>query len=216
VDRQPACATCYGGLGEALLYAPDGAQSRLNESEAYLRRAIALHPKLPFPHYTLGTLMLARGQYAEAEASLKTYMRLEPGEAQGPARLALLYLVQDRPADAVPLLLRSQRLGARPSRGVPGGPDEPGPDPDFAKAIRLLGDSRSDLEFLGESLIRQGKGNRAVYPLRRAVALAPDAPAPRFWLVKAYEQSGRLDLARSEAATLRRLHPDAADRLSER
>lgn len=216
VDRQPACATCYGGLGEALLYARDGAQSRLNESEAYLRRAIALHPRLPFPHYTLGTLMLARGQYAEAEASLKTYMRLEPGEAQGPARLALLYLAQDRPADAVPLLLQSQRLGARPSREVPGGLDTPGPDPDFAKAIRLLGDSPSDLEFLGESLIRQGKGNRAVYPLRRAVALAPDAPAPRFWLVKAYEQSGRPDLARNEAATLRRLHPDAADRLSER
>ena len=55
-----------------------------------------------------------------------------------------------------------------------------------------------------------------MYPLRRAVALAPDAPAPRFWLVKAYEQSGRPDLARNEAATLRRLHPDAADRLSER
>ncbi|HUM18504.1 MAG TPA: tetratricopeptide repeat protein [Candidatus Nitrosotalea sp.] len=219
VYQDPACATCYAGLGEAVLYSPGGAQARLDESEGYLRRAIALHPWLPFPRYTLGTLLLVRGQYAEAEASLKAYIQLAPGEPAAPARLALLYLAQDRPVEAVPLLLRSRQLGARPPRWLPdppAGPNEPRPDPDFAEAIRLLPDSLDDLEFLGRSLIDQGKGDRAAYALRRAVTLAPGAAGPRILLVRAYEQSGRLDLARQEVATLRRLHPDAADRLSVR
>jgi Flp pilus assembly protein TadD len=131
--------------------------------------------------------------------------------------LALLYLVQDRPAEAVPLLLRAQQLGA-PSRGLapapPTDPHEPSSDPDFAQAIRLLGDNFDDLEHVGQALIQQGKSDRAVPLLRRAAALAPEKPGPRFWLVRAYQLTGRPDLAEKELATLRRLHPTAADRLS--
>ena len=219
VDKDPRCATCYGGLGEAVLYAPDGARFRLDESEAYLRRAIALNPNLPFPHYDLGTLLLLRGQYAESEARLKTYMHLAPREPQGPARLALLYLVKDRPAEAVHLLVRSQRTGSRRPRGATsprGGTGEVGREPAFGEAIGLLGDSVDDLEFLGRSLIQQGRADRALDALRRGVELAPEAASLRFWLVVAYERSGRPDLARDEAATLLRLHPEVANRLSTR
>lgn len=217
VEKDPACATCYGGLGEAVLYEPDDARARFDEAERYLRHAISLHASLPFPHYSLGTLLMVRGQYPQAEASLKTYMRLAPRASQGPRRLALLYLVQERPAEAVPLLLRAQELGASPRDLAPTpatDPHEPRSDPDFAQAIRLLGDNFDDLEYVGQALIQQGKSDRAVPLLRRAAALAPEKPGPQFWLVRAYQLTGRPDLAEKELATLRRLHPGAADRLS--
>jgi len=217
VDRDPECATCQAGLGEAVLYVPDGAQSRLGEAEAYLRRAIALRPILPFPRYTLGTLFLVSGRYAEAEDSLTTYMRLAPGEPQGPARLALVYLVQDRPAEAARLLVRSQQLGARPPSQAPGGAGlDEGSRPDFAEALRLVGDNLDDLEFLGRTLLQQGRPQQAAQVLGRAVALAPEATTPRALLVKAYQLSGRTELARHEAAALRRLDPAAVDPLSVR
>jgi Flp pilus assembly protein TadD len=219
-EQDPDCATCYAGLAEATLYGAGGGRARLGESEAYVRRAIALRPTLPFSHSILGTILLVRGQLAEAEASLRTYMRLAPGEAQGPARLALVYLLQDRPAEAVPLLLRARQLGAGTAGPIraPGGDDrdEPGADPEFARALRLLGDHLEDLEYLGQALIQQGRSDRAVPPLRHAVALAPDAPGPRFWLIRAYDATGQRALAREQLAVLRRLDPAAAERLGVR
>lgn len=217
-EQDPECATCYAGLAEATLYGAGGGRARLDESEAYARRAIALRPTLPFSHSILGTILLVRGRLAEAEASFRTYMRLAPGEAQGPARLALVYLLQDRPAEAVPLLLRARQLGPR-TGGRPLGSDdrdEPGADPEFARALRLLGDHLDDLEYLGQALIQQGRSDRAVAPLRRAVALAPDAPGPRFWLIRAYDGAGQSARAQEQLAVLRRLDPAAAERLGVR
>lgn len=79
--------------------------------------------------------------------------------------------------------------------------------------MRLLGDDPEDLTHLGQALVQHGKEGRAVPPLQRAVALAPDAPGPRFWLIRAYDATGQQDLARKELATLRRLDPVAADLL---
>jgi Flp pilus assembly protein TadD len=219
-EQDPDCATCYAGLAEATLYGAGGGRARLDESEAYVRRAIALRPTLPFSHSILGTILLVRGRLTEAETSLRTYIRLAPGEAQGPVRLALVYLLQDRPAEAVPLLLRARQLGAATASPIrtPGGDDrdEPGADPEFAKALRLLGDRLDDLEYLGQALIQQGRSDRAVPPLKRAVALAPDAPGPRFWLIRAYDATGQGGLAREHLSVLRRLDPAAAERLGVR
>ena len=211
VEQDPACATCYGGLGEAILYGTDSGRARLDESEANERRAIALRPSLPLPHFILGTIHLVRGRYADAEASLKTYMQLAPGEWGGPARLALVYLVQDRATEAVPLLYRARELGPR-SRPL-GHADASELEPEFVLALRLLGDNREDLEYLGEALIQQGKSARAVPALRRAVELAPDAPGPRFWLIRAYQSTGQAGPAQEELAVLRRLDPRAAAEL---
>ena len=79
--------------------------------------------------------------------------------------------------------------------------------------MRLLPDDPEDLTYMVQALVQHGKGDRALPPLQRAVALAPDAPGPRFWLIKAYAATGQQDLARNELATLRRLDPVAADLL---
>jgi Flp pilus assembly protein TadD len=208
-DQDPTCATCYGGLGEAILYGTASGRARLDESEANERRAIALRPTLPLPHFVLGTILLVRGRYADAEASLKTYMQLAPGEWQGPARLALVYLVQDRVAEAVSLLHRAREMG--PRARPPGHAHASELEPEFALALRLLGDDREDLEYLGQVLIQRGKSARAVPALRRAVELAPDAPGPRFWLIRAYQSTGQTERAQEELEVLRRLDPRAAE-----
>ena len=139
---------------------------------------------------------------------------LAPGESQGSARLALVYLVQDRAAEAVPLLYRAREMGPR-SR-PPGHADASELEPEFVLALRLLGDNREDLEYLGEALIQQGKSARAVPALRRAVELAPDAPGPRFWLIRAYQSTGQAGRAQEELAVLRRLDPRAAESVAVR
>ena len=219
-EQDPACAMCEAILGEAIVYGAPGGRVRLDEGEAHVRRAIALRPTMPLPHYTLGTMRLARGEYADAEASLRTYMQLAPGLSQGPARLALIYLVQGRTADALPLLRRARELEHRPAgdpRPPAAAPESAATDdPAFVEAIRLMGDRWEDLEYLGQALVQQGKAARAVLPLERASALTPSSAGPRVWLVQAYEAAGRPDRAREELAALRRLDPVAAGRLSVR
>jgi Flp pilus assembly protein TadD len=219
-EQDPECATCEALLGEAIVYGASGGQARLDEAEAHVRRAIALRPMLPLPHYTLGSMRLARGQSADAERSLKIYIQLAPGMGQGPARLALIYLVEGRTGDAVPLLRRARQLDGRP-------PEDPGgaapitgnaetEDPSFVEAIRLMGDRWEDLEYLGQALIQQGRAGQAVLPLERASAVAPTASGPRFWLAQAYEAIGQPDRAREQLAVLHRLDPRAPGELSVR
>jgi Flp pilus assembly protein TadD len=211
---------CEAILGEAIVYGIPGGRVRLDEGEAHVRRAISLRPTMPLPHYTLGTMRLARGQYALAEASLRTYMELAPGLSQGPARLALIYLVQGRTAEALPLLRRALELDGRhpgdlkPPASSTG--DSASDDPSFVEAIRLMGDRWEDLEYLGQALVEQGKASQALLPLERATALAPTSAGPRAWLVRAYEAAGQRDRAREELTALRRLDPAAAGRLSVR
>jgi Flp pilus assembly protein TadD len=89
-------------------------------------------------------------------------------------------------------------------------------DPGFVEAIRLMGNRWEDLEYLGQALLQQGKGAKAVLPLERASAVAPTASGPRFWLAQAYEAIGQPDRAREQLAVLHRLDPRAAGGLSVR
>src|SRR5689334_20425809 len=160
---------------------------------------------------------LARGRYAEAEATLRTYVELAPALGQGPARLALVYLVQGRTADAIPLLRRARELDRLPEPARrPALASDASEDPPLAEAVGLMDGRWEDLAFLGEALVRQGQAARAVLPLEAARTLAPEAPGPRVWLVQAYEASGQRARAREAHEALRRIDPIAARRLSVR
>jgi tetratricopeptide (TPR) repeat protein len=215
VEEDPTCAMCEAILGEAIVYGSSSGRSRLDEGEAHVRRAIALRPTMPLPHYTLGSMRLARGHYADAEASLRAYVQLAPALGQGPARLALVYLVQGRTAEALPLLRRARELDHLPD--PPPRPTTPAgavDDPELAEAVRLMDGRWEDLEFLGEALVRRGQAGRALLPLEAARALAPEASGPRVWLVQAYAAIGQRERAREAHEALRRIDPAAAERLS--
>jgi tetratricopeptide (TPR) repeat protein len=210
---------CEAILGEAIVYGSASGRARLDEGEAHVRHAIELRPMMPLPYYTLGSMRLARGQYADAEANLKRYIAISPSLSQGPARLALVYLVEGRTADALPLLRRARQLGGLPQSADTTAPISGGAtavDPAFVEAVGLMGDRLEDLEYLGQALVQQGKDPQAVLPLERASAIAPSAPGPRFWLTRAYEATGQADRARQQREVLRRLDPQAAAGLSVR
>ncbi|MGH7397931.1 MAG: tetratricopeptide repeat protein, partial [Candidatus Rokuibacteriota bacterium] len=207
VEMEPACSLCHGNLGFAISTTELG-WARLDEAETHVRRAIELRPDNPIPHYNLGTLLSVRMQYGEAEAALRKYLELQPESLGGLGRLGLLYLLQGRLADAMPLLERARGLPPRSSLD-PGGPALT----PLAKAIGLVEDDPGALTLLGRALVEQGKAGDAVFALSRAVALAPSAVAARFWLVQAYRGVGRDNLAHEQIEVLRRLDPRAAEAL---
>jgi Flp pilus assembly protein TadD len=197
VDLDPLCSRCHNNLGVALMHHrrdPPG----LSESEEHLRTAVALRPTYPLSHLNLGTVALLRGRYVEAEAALRSYVERQPGAPDGAERLAVLYLVQGRSDEAIPLLRRA--------RGII---QSDGARADLPSAVELIRDGET-LRFLGQALLEQGRADDAVVPFARAVRLYPSAPSFRFWLAHAYRGAGQVALADGEFAALRRLDPKAA------
>ena len=205
VEMEPACSLCHGNLGSAITNTELGL-ARLDEAEAHVRQAIELRPNHPIPHFNLGSLLLSvPTRYGEAEAALRKYLELLPESPSGLGRLGLLYLLQGRLEEAMPLLERARGLPLGPS------PDMGGPaSTRLAKAIGLVEDDPGALTLLGRALVEQGEPVDAVFALTRATALAPLAVPARFWLVQAYRGVGRVDLAQEQLEVLRRLDPRAA------
>lgn len=197
VDVDPLCGRCHNNLGVALLHRRRDPQG-LSESEDHLRRAVALRPEYAVTHLNLGTVSLLRKRYVEAEAALREYRRLQPDAPDGAERLAVLYLVQGRSDEAIPLLRRARGLSQ------PGSARN-----DLAAAVQLLNDGET-LRYLGQALLEQGRAGDAVLPLRRAVEMNPAAPSLRLWLAHAYRGAGQVTLADAELSTLRQLDPTAA------
>jgi hypothetical protein len=167
VEIDPACSVCQGKLGESVLEGPGGT-ARIGEAEAYFRRAIALRPDLPDAYFNLGTALVIQHRYPEAEGPLRSYMERVPQAAAGPERLGLLYLLEGRHEEAIPLL-RSAFIRK--------------PD-----AALLRGYLIQALEARAGELVSQGRGGEANLLRAEARALGgaqaagqarPDAAAPR-------------------------------------
>ena len=210
VDVNPACARCHYNLGAALMRRRRD-EAGLRASEEHLRRALTLRPEHADAYLNLGTVALMRRRYAEAEPALREYMRLRPNAPAGPERLALLYLVQGRSDEAIPLLhhARGMRAAERAVDRAPGAPPVEAGRGRLAEAVQLLDDSET-LRYLGQALLEQGSAADAIVPLRRAVALDPTATAARFWLAQAYRGAGQAAQADVEMATLRKTDPAGA------
>lgn len=211
VDVDPACARCHYNLGAALMRRRRD-DAGLQASEEHLRRALALSPEFAEAYLNLGTVALMRRRYAEAEPALREYMRRRPTARAGTERLAVLYIVQSRPEQAIPLLRRAQAMsGGGEISASRGETVATTPAGGLAEAVQLLDDSET-LRYLGQALLEQGLAADAIVPLRRAVALDPTAPAARFWLAQAYRGAGETARADAELAALRERDPSSAVR----
>jgi Flp pilus assembly protein TadD len=197
VELDPLCSRCHNNLGVALMHDRRDPQG-LSEAEEHLRQAVELRPTYTLSHLNLGTVALLRGRYVEAEVALRSYVARQPYAPDGAERLAVLYLVQGRSDEAIPLLRRA--------RGIP---RSDGARTDLAAAADLIRDGET-LRFLGQALLEQGRAGDAIVPLARAVQLYPSVPSFRVWLAHAYQRAGQTALAEGELAALRRLDPRAA------
>jgi Flp pilus assembly protein TadD len=197
VELDPLCSRCHNNLGVALMHDRRDPQG-LSEAEEHLRQAVELRPTYTLSHLNLGTVALLRGRYVEAEVALRSYVARQPYAPDGAERLAVLYLVQGRSDEAIPLLRRA--------RGIP---RSDGARTDLTAAADLIRDGET-LRFLGQALLEQGRAGDAIVPLARAVQLYPSVPSFRVWLAHAYQRAGQTALAEGELAALRRLDPRAA------
>jgi predicted Zn-dependent protease len=82
---------------------------KLEEAEEAFRAALASNPNNPRYHAWIGTILLARGpaELPEAVAALRKSVELGPDYAYGHYQLGRAYLLQNRPADALPMLQRT-------------------------------------------------------------------------------------------------------------
>ncbi len=99
VRRQPNNAMFHNYLGNAyLLLDPQDEDGKARE---HYESALRLDPELSLPLENLGILAYREGRPGEAEALFKSYLAVEPCDAQGWVNLGLLYVarVDAKPAD---------------------------------------------------------------------------------------------------------------------
>jgi serine/threonine-protein kinase len=77
------------------------AQDRLTEAEQTCREALSLDPLLTILWYNLGRIMAGTGRYNEAEEACRKGLELQPGASRFHTYLAILDILQDRPAQAM-------------------------------------------------------------------------------------------------------------------
>jgi Flp pilus assembly protein TadD len=197
------------------------AQGRYREAEEHFRRAATLHPDRAASRNALGVALASQGRDREAEAEFQEAARLSPRLVDAPANLGVLYTRHGRFGEAIVPLRRALaldrgRAGVRAELGRAlrgraielareGRLDEAAGL--WQEASPLAGDDPDLLRGLGQALVERGKGVEAIPILERAVALAPQRGAERFWLARAYRLAGRMPEADREAATLRELAP---------
>jgi tetratricopeptide (TPR) repeat protein len=175
---------------------------RLGDSEAAFRQALSRNPRNPRYHAWIGTLHLERGpqELESAVASLRRSVALGPNYAYGHYQLGRAYLMQNRPADAAPLLERAVKRNPR---------------------------YREAYYSLGQAYLRLGKreaGQRALATFRRLDAFererrrlsllaraAPHDPAPRIRLARFLAEGGDRPAAIRMLEGLLRAHPDSQE-----
>ncbi|HSL49031.1 MAG TPA: tetratricopeptide repeat protein [Candidatus Deferrimicrobiaceae bacterium] len=203
------------------------AQSRHHEAEEHFRRAATLHPDRAASRNALGVALANQGRDREAEAEFQEAARLSPRLVDAPANLGVLYTRRGRFGEAIVPLRRALALDggqaglrAELGRALRGRAIELVREgrlgeaaPLWQEAAPLAGDDPDLLRSLGQALVEQGKGVEAIPILERAVTLAPQRGAERFWLARAYRLAGRIPEADRETATLRELAPAYAAEL---
>jgi protein O-mannosyl-transferase len=203
------------------------AQGQYREAEEHFRRAATLHPDRAASRNALGVALASQGRDREAEAEFQEAARLSPRLVDAPANLGVLHARHGRLEEAITSLRRalaldSGRAGVRIDlgRALRGRAIELAREGRFDEAARLwqeasplAGDEPDLLRGLGRALVERGKGAEAIPVLERAVALAPQRGADRFWLARAYRLAGRIPEADREEATLRQLPPASSAEL---
>jgi tetratricopeptide (TPR) repeat protein len=95
LQSSPNNAAAKNALGMSLL-----AQGRMTEAEKTCREALSLDPLLTTLWYNLGRITVATGHYKEAEEAFRKGLELQPNASRFHTYLAMLDVLQNRPARA--------------------------------------------------------------------------------------------------------------------
>ena len=138
-------ARALAGVEPAMLTAPQ--QRRLQQTTAELIKAELACADRPEAHVNLAAIYMSLKQADNAEAALRTALRLAPDFVPALVNLADLYRLQHKDADAEPLLRR---------------------------AVIKAPEAAEPAHALGLLLVRKGEKSAALSWLHKAVQLAPN------------------------------------------
>ena len=157
-------------------------QNRFDEAVAEYRKAIELNPAAPDLHFRLGRALLLEGHspelLAQAASEFRTELTLNPEDASCPFQLGQIALVETKTADAKAYFEAALKLA-----------------PDFVQALLALGKLESSARNYP----------RAIELFSRVTQLEPANETAHYALLTAYRDSGQMQKAKDEKATLDKL-----------
>jgi TolB-like protein/Tfp pilus assembly protein PilF len=145
---------------------------KLKEAIAEAKMATELDPLSPITWSTLGRLYYSDGQLDAAQASIERSVQIKPDQNYAPAHLAFIFVLQHRPADALPALEHCTS-GVFRLQGQ-------------AFALHDLGRAQEAQRALDELIQRYGSS--AAYQIGSIYAWFGDRDRAFEWLARAYEQ----------------------------
>ena len=177
--RAPSRATAWFLLGRVRHAAGD-----LDAAIDFLRKAIALDPRLAAAHSDLGIFLQGRGQLAEAEACYRRAIELVPNFAAAMSNLGAVLAERGRLEEASGW---------------------------YSRAITERADFADAHNNLGATLVKLDRAEEAEALHRRAIALKPDFADAHYNLGVALHGQGRFDEALASYEEAVRLNPDYVD-----
>jgi protein O-mannosyl-transferase len=223
ITVDPNCMLCWNNLGHAML-----ARGAHVDAERFFTRAIWLRPSRPGPWNNLGTALALQHRYREAEAPYAKALELSGGAfREAVSNLGRLYAVEERYADAIPLLRRanamrpdtpevvaSLRVALKNQGGALAAAGRPAEAEALFREALDLGDEQDLYINLGRARLDQGRAADAIAPLERAVQMNPRHAHARAWLTRAYALAGARERAADAMAALTTLDPALAARVA--
>ncbi len=138
-------------------------ERRLHAAEHEARLAVSLDPDSGLAHYAVAMVALARRDFALAEEHLRHAIALQPEHTHSLLGLARLYLLWNRPQEALPLLEKARELAPDDADTWAALADYHKSQRDFDRAEQLareglkLNPENSDaLLVMGEVLLQRG------------------------------------------------------------
>jgi tetratricopeptide (TPR) repeat protein len=140
-------------------------------AEDEVRKVLALSPRMPLAHFTLGEFYVYKADYSKAAREFKEELGISPCYAPALTLLGEVYWRLNRYDDAEKVLERSIWLDSTTS----------GP-----------------YVIMGKVLARKGQFALAERALQRAIAIDPNSYTAHYFLGQVYRETGRPDAAERE------------------
>ncbi len=182
IALDPGYAEPYAGLAET--YVQDwfmGDQPALDRAFELAQQAAARDPSLPFVQEALSTVHLFKKQHAEALATARRWIDLEPSNADAYATLAGTLHFAGENEEVIALLEKAMRLNPFYPFFYP--------------------------HYMGLANLGMRRYDEAVAALKRSIALNPEVLWPHVVLAACHGHMGENTHARAQLAEVHRIYP---------